>query len=62
MGGEEESRDGARQAATRDDGGRPGRRGGCSLLLLFELQREMGLGMEDAAPRSKMELPGAAQR
>ena len=24
--------------------------------------KEMGLGMEDAAPRSKMKLPGAAQR
>ena len=25
-------------------------------------RKEMGLGMEDAAPRSKMKLPGAAQQ
>jgi len=34
----------------------------CSLLLRLDLQKRMGLGLGDAAPKSKTKLPGAAQR
>ena len=45
-----------------DDGARRGggKWGRCSLLLRLKLEREMGLGLRVAAPRSKINAPGGS--
>jgi len=65
---DEAGRDGGRRTEEDRDGQDEAPEGGknryycCSLLLRLDLQKRMGLGLGDAAPRSKTKLPGAAQR
>jgi len=44
------------------DDAAPGRKLAAAALLRLHLRKRNGFGDEDAAPRSKMKLPGAAQR